>query len=128
MTWMRTAVGVLSVVLMAGCATLQPEGPKELDPTGRYTLTTFIQGSMVSGGMRIRGEPGDYTGSLYTDFTGELELNSISVEGNQLLGTVSTPDGPADLRLTFDEDGESFTGSWTLGPESGSVSGSRVGG
>ena len=100
--------------------------PANVDPVGSYTLTTNIQGTAVNGQMRIRGEPGAYRGAVYTDFTGELSLSSISVAGNRVYMTADTPDGPADIQITLD--GDTFTGTWSLGSESGAIQGRRVSG
>ena len=123
----RTILAAVSVGLLAACASAgsqADEGPTDVDPVGSYTLTTNIQGTPVNGQMRIRGEPGSYTGAVYTDFTGELTISSITVQGDVVFLTANTPDGPADIRITFD--GDTFTGSWTLGAEGGSIQGRRV--
>ncbi len=124
---MRTMAGVLSVLLVSACASAggRDAGPVEMDPVGSYTLTTVIQGSPVSGQMRIAGEPGAYIGAVYTGLTGELPITSVSVDGSQLFITAETPDGPVDVRITFD--GDSFSGTWMLGPETGAIQGRRVG-
>jgi hypothetical protein len=125
--WMRTMAGVLSLLVVAACASAGGhEGPVQVDPVGSYTLTTVIQGSPISGQMRIEGEPGAYTGAVYTGFTGELPITAVSVDGSQVFITAETPDGPVDVQVTFD--GDTFSGTWMLGPETGSIQGRRVGG
>ena len=127
--WMRTKLGVLSVVLLTACATAGTpgeDGPVDVDPVGSYTLTTIIQGTPVRGQMRITGEPGAWAGAVYTGFTGELPIRSVSVDGSRVFITADTPDGPVDVHVTFD--GETFTGTWMMGPETGSIEGRRVSG
>lgn len=123
--WMNRKLGVLSLVLLAACASAPADmGPPPLDPVGTYTLTVMIQGSAVNGQMRIRGEPGSYTGAVYTDFTGELPINSVSVDGNRMFISAGTPDGPVDVEITFD--GDTFTGTWVLGADGGALQGRKV--
>ena len=125
--WMRTKLGVLSVVLLTACATAGgtgEAGPAAVDPVGSYTLTAIIEGSPVRGQMRITGEPGAYGGAVYTSFTGELPIRSVTVDGNQVFITASTPDGPVDVQVTFD--GDTFSGSWMMGPDTGAIEGRRV--
>lgn len=126
--WMRTKLGVLSVLFLAACASAgrSDAGPVDVDPVGAYTLTTMIQGTPVSGQMRIAGEPGAYTGAVYTSFTGELPIRSVSVDGSRVLITASTPDGPVDVQVTFD--GDAFSGTWMLGADTGTIEGRRVSG
>lgn len=95
-----------------------------LDPVGTYVLSATVQGMAVEGQMGIIGEPGDWSGSLYTDITGELPLSSIRVQGQELRVTASTPDGPLNARLVFI--GDMFTGDWSLGGEGGALRGRRV--
>ena len=124
--WMRTKLGVLSAVFLTACATAGTprDGPVDVDPVGSYTLTAIIQGSPVRGQMRIAGEPGAYTGAVYTSFTGELPIRSVTVDGDRVFITADTPDGPVDVQITFD--GETFSGTWMLGPDTGSIEGRRV--
>lgn len=127
--WMRVSTGVLSAVFLAACASTGGQaasGPVDIDPVGSFTLNTVIQGTPVDGQMRIRGEPGSYTGAAYTNMTGELTFSSVSVDGNQVFLTAETPDGPVDIQIIFD--GDTFTGTWSLGADGGAVSGRRVSG
>ena len=121
---MRVMAGAFAVLTLAACASLGSQGPTHVDPVGRYTLTTTIQGTPVNGQMRIRGEPGDYDGAIYTDFTGELPFTSVTVEGNSMFMTADTPDGPVDIQVTFD--GDTFAGSWALGAQGGAIQGRRI--
>ncbi len=124
--WMRMKVGVLATLFLAGCASAggRDAVPTDVDPVGSYTLTTTIQGTQVNGQMRIQGEPGAYSGAVYTGFTGEIPIRSVSVDGNQVFIMADTPDGPVDVQITFD--GDTFTGTWMLGPERGPIQGRRV--
>ena len=131
MMWMRRTVGMLSLALAAACASggspaaeSAPE-PGPPDPTGTYTLNTYVQDTPVNGRMRITGEAGEYSGAIYTDFTGELPFTSLEVDGSRLLITAATPDGPVDIRITLEDDA-TYTGTWSLGAMSGTVQGRRL--
>lgn len=119
--------------LAAGCAST-PQAPAStsaeaaastaLDPAGSYVLSTTVQGMAVDGQMRIDGSPGAWSGSIYTDVTGELPLSSIQVQGQELHVTAYTADGTLTARLIFS--GDEFTGDWSLGAEAGSLRGRKV--
>lgn len=125
--WMRAKVGVLSAVFLAACASAGGGGGEvvpDVDPTGSYTLATTIDGSPVDGQMQIQGEAGAYTGTVYTDYTGELTITSVNVRGAKAFMTADTPDGQVYLEITFD--GERFTGTWWMGSDQSAVEGRRV--
>jgi hypothetical protein len=122
----RNILALATFVILAGCAgpTGEPDPAPAPEITGTYTLSTTIQGSPVEGRMRITGEPGDYGGYVYTDFTGELPISRVEVDGTAASLTVETPDGPASVRLDFA--GDSFTGEWAAGGDGGTIRGRRV--
>lgn len=117
-------------VLAAGCASA-PQSPAPstaaasmaLDPVGSYVLSTNFQGQAVDGRIRIGGSPGAWSGTLYSDLTGELPLSSIRVEGQELHITADTPDGPLTAHLVFT--GDTFNGDWSLGADGGALRGRR---
>ena len=125
---MRPFAALLPILLLltacAGGSPAPEAEPAPADIRGIYSLSTMIQGSPVDGRMRITGEPGSYTGSVYTDFTGELPITEADVDGSHGRFTLNTPDGAAVLRLVF-EDG-SFSGDWSLGSESGRITGRKI--
>lgn len=125
-------VPALAALVVAGCATAgtpepapDSEAPAVMDLAGSYTFTTTVQGMGVNGQMRITGAPGAYSGSAYSDVTGEIPLRSIAVEGNVATLIGDTPDGPVEIRMVFD--GDTFTGGWSLAGDGGSIQGRRVG-
>lgn len=126
----RMLVPALAALVLAGCAstrapetTAAPEATV-MDLAGSYTFSTTVQGSAVSGQMRITGQPGAYRGAAYSDVTGEIPLSRITVDGNVATVIGDTPDGPVEIRMVFD--GDTFTGSWALGADGGSLHGRRV--
>lgn len=121
----RSFTALLFTLFSIGCAsTGAPEPEPAADLAGVYTLSTTVQGMALSGRMRITGEPGAYDGAIYTDFTGEIPFSSVTVSGDRATILGETPDGPVELHLVFD--GDTFTGSWVMGPEGGSIRGRRV--
>ena len=136
----KTLLLLTAAGLVAGCASAPADAPEprgaaepatsavtvapRLDPVGSYTFSTTVQGMGVDGRMRINGSPGSWSGSFYTDVTGELPLSSVEVDGQRLNLTANTPDGTVYVRMVFN--GDAFTGDWTLGAEGGSLRGRRV--
>jgi hypothetical protein len=97
-----------------------------LDPVGTYTFATTFQGAEISGQVIIRGEPGSYTGMVEpTTGPTAVEIYSVTVEGQTL--TLYADAGGEDLVMTMTfAGGDSYTGSWMLGFDSGEVTGERV--
>ncbi|HUG42037.1 MAG TPA: hypothetical protein VMM12_16330 [Longimicrobiales bacterium] len=96
----------------------------ELDPVGTYAFSTTVQGAAVDGQLRITGSRGAWGGSFYSDATGELQLSSVRVDGQELRLDADTPDGRVHVRLVFS--GDTFTGDWTLGADGGALRGRRL--
>jgi hypothetical protein len=119
----KSLVVLLLAVASVGCASAEPE-PAAPPLAGVYSFSTTVQGMPVDGQMRITGEPGDYGGSLYSQFTGELPFTSVTRSGDQVTLLANTPDGPVEIRLVFE--GDTFTGDWAMGPEGGTIQGRRV--
>lgn len=115
---------VVAVLVLAGCASTGAPEPAVMDMAGSYTFTTTVQGMGVNGQMRITGTPGSYKGAAYTDVTGEIPISSVEVEGSRATIVAETPDGPVEIRMVFA--GDTFTGSWALGGDGGSIQGRRV--
>lgn len=121
-------VPALAALFLTACASTgtpeQEAPPAAMDLAGSYTFTTTIQGTGVTGQMRITGEPGSYRGSAYSDMTGEIPLRNITLEGNLATIIGDTPDGPVEIRMVFDDD--TFTGSWSMAGDGGAIQGRRV--
>ena len=127
----KTLFLLMTALLVAGCAASpgpEPAAPSAaqlaLDPVGTYNFTTTVQGMSVTGQAVIGGTRGSWTGSLYSDATGELPIRSVSVSGNQITMLADSPDGTVQIRMLMD--GETFTGDWSLGAEGGTLRGRRV--
>jgi hypothetical protein len=104
----------------------QAPAPAALDPVGVYDFTTQVEGTSLAGVLTIRRtEEGRLTGSLSTDMTGEMPLQSVTMEGRRALLRASIPDGELYMQVDFLEDNR-IAGGWELstGP-SGAVTGQR---
>jgi hypothetical protein len=96
-----------------------------LDPVGVYNFEASFEGQMINGRIVIRGEPGSYTGMVEpTTGPPPVEIYSVSVEGQVM--TIFGDAGGEDLVITLTFVGNTYTGTWALGFDSGELSGSRV--
>jgi hypothetical protein len=107
-------------------APAQAPAPAALDPVGVYDFTTDVEGTRMAGVLTIRRtDEGRLTGSLSTDMTGEMPLQSVAMEGRRALLRASIPDGDLYIQVNFLEDNR-IEGGWELstGP-SGAMTGQR---
>lgn len=96
-----------------------------VNPVGRYEFATSVQGQVVTGTIEIAGTPGAYTGQITTSITPPLPIAGATANGQEVLVTANTPDGPLAFRMNF-TDATNFTGGWELAGDSGSLTGHRV--
>jgi hypothetical protein len=72
-----------------------------------------------------RADDGRLAGAITTDMTGEMLLQSVTVEGRRALLRSSTPDGELFMQVDFLEDNR-ITGGWELSSGmSGAITGQR---
>jgi hypothetical protein len=97
-----------------------------LDPVGVYDFSTDVQGTTLTGVLTIRrADDGRLAGAITTDMTGEMLLQSVTVEGRRALLRSSTPDGELFMQVDFLEDNR-ITGGWELSSGmSGAITGQR---
>jgi hypothetical protein len=115
------------IALLPACAAAPraEPGPRPLMPVGRYDAHTIVNGQAVTIDLEITGTAGAYAGRLGGAGLPTLPLQTVSVEGRELLVTAATPDGPIVLRLVF-AGGDEFTGSWSFGGQTGELAGRRL--
>ena len=95
-----------------------------LNPVGEYEFATQVNGEAVTGTMEITGTPGAYGGRVVTLKIPEFTVRSASAAGQELTVVAETPTGNLTLRMTFT--GDTFTGGWTLGGDTGAITGRRT--
>lgn len=122
----RSIAPLAAAVMLAACASSgqqAPAGPAPLDPVGTYDFTTNVEGTPVTGVVTITRNSTGYGGSVATDVTETIPITAVTVEGQKVMVTAATPDGPLTFALTMN--GADFTGSWTLGPMAGTMTGKK---
>lgn len=116
----------------AGCASSPAESrpeptrpePVRLNPVGTFDYATTFEDTEVNGEIIINRAGEDADGVIETGgMTEPIPVNRVVVEGQTMRVFADTPDGTLVFRLDFD--GDAFTGGWTLGDGSGTITGRR---
>ena len=124
----RSLAALAAALLLAACASSGGTATADarssaLDPVGTYDFSTNVEGTPVNGVITItRGDSG-YGGSLATDVTETIPVTAVVVEGQKIMVTASSPDGPVNMAITMN--GAEFTGSWSFGGMSGTMNGRK---
>lgn len=123
----KAFLAVMLLAAVAACSTTPPPpaGPPPLNPVGRYEFQTSVQGQGVTGAVEIGGIAGAYTGQITTSITPPLPISGVTVNGQVITVTGDTPDGVLTFTMNF-TDGTNFTGGWSLGGDTGTLTGHRV--
>ena len=95
-----------------------------VNPAGAYEFATQVNGEAVRGTMEITGTPGAYGGRIVTNHFPEFVVRSASAAGQELTVVAETPQGNVTFRMAFT--GPAFTGSWSLGGDTGAITGRRT--
>lgn len=95
-----------------------------LNPVGTYKFATQVNGDAVTGTIEITGTPGAYGGRVVTLHFPEFTVRSASAAGQGLTVVAETPTGNVTFRMAFT--GPDFTGTWSLGGDSGAMTGRRT--
>lgn len=117
-------VGPIAALLLAAAACASggqtaPDGNRassDLDPVGSYQYQmnmvdpTAAVNRMVSGQIRITGEPPQFAGEITATDIPPYEITQVQVSYNQLTIQARSAEGPVTLRLTFN--GQAFSGEW----------------
>lgn len=139
---MKTILAATLALSLAACATANTATPEPatttttmtttvattpsaaLNPVGAYEFATQVNGEAVSGTMEITGTPGAYGGRVATNHFPEFAVRSVSAAGQEMTVVAETPNGSVTFRMAFT--GPAFTGSWSLGGDSGAITGRRT--
>ncbi len=116
---------VLLSGLLPGCATSATRTMEEsvLDPVGTYDLSMSSATQVSDGSMTIRGQPGNYRGTLTV---GVLSAAIAGVETGVGLLNVHADLAQGRLILRLAGDGLCFAGNWVLGAQRGTVAAERL--
>jgi hypothetical protein len=121
---MKTSrVAPLPLLLLVSACAARPSGPPPLDPVGSYEFTTSLDGQPLAGTMEITGTPGAYRGWIRGEGLPPIEVTSVTVQGQRMRIAASLDGTPVAIDLDFD--GAQFTGSWSTGEMSGTLSGRK---
>ena len=99
---------------------------KDIDPVGTYSVNLTAQGNPLTVTAKIeRRADGSLGGSVTSDVTPPLSINSVLVNGKTMRVSVTGPNGEeAILNLTLD--GDQLSGDWTMGNDGSPVSGKKL--
>ncbi|NIM52270.1 MAG: hypothetical protein GTN62_13355 [Gemmatimonadales bacterium] len=118
------AVGCASGTAGAPPATAEPE-PEAVDPVGTYSFETTYQGQTVTGRIVITKTGESFGGVLEPDAgPPPVDIYRVTVDGQEM--TVIGDAGGEDLVITMTFTGDTYTGSWVLGFDSGELKGERI--
>ena len=133
---MKRLLTAAATLLAAACApagppatvsaptVMVPAAAAEVNPVGTFNFTTAVDGNQITGSIQVTGDRGLYGGIIRTSITPDIPITDVTVDGQRLVVTANTPDGPLVLTLNFT--GNAFTGGWTLDGDAGDLSGQRA--
>jgi hypothetical protein len=123
---LRLAMTASFMLLAFGHVSAQEAPAPELDPVGVYDFSTAVDGTVITGVLTLRrGEDGRVGGTVSTDVTGEVPLQSVTVEGRRIVMRSRLPDGDLYMQMDVLED-DRITGGWELSSGmSGGMSGQK---
>jgi len=99
--------------------------PAPASAAGLYDFTTVVQGDQVTGTITIVAEGDRYSGTIATSATPEIPISSVTMEGQVINVTATSPDGEVVMQLTMQ--GQEFTGTWSYAGQSGTMTGRKRG-
>lgn len=125
----RTLTVLLAAGSMAACSLpqsrVQPRpvpgaeaGVELLDPVGVYDLVMSSQIMVTEGTMQIRGEPGNYVGTVAVGSVGG-RIRTVETGEGHMVVHIDTGTGALVFRLAGD--GSSFSGNWVMGERRGTI-------
>lgn len=123
----RSCMLALALVIAAAPLSAQQPpapAPAPVDPVGTFDFSTSVDGTAVTGMIRIAKTESGFGGVISTDATGEMPISKVTVEGSRVQIRSVTPDGELVINVDFKDD--KFTGGWDMGGMmSGSLTGAR---
>lgn len=103
-----------------------PETPKDIDPTGSYSITLAYQGQAIVLTLVLgKVEGGDWTGTLTTEGIPTIRLSGVTVKGKTVKASGVSPDGAvSEIEVTIN--GDDVVGSWKSATEGSPVTGKKI--
>ena len=98
-----------------------------IDPVGKYTVQTVVQGQAADFEMVIeKKDDGTHTGTLSNPNFGTSVVTSLKVEGRTMKLVLATPQGiEAVAEVTLAEDG-TLDGNWSMQGDGGKMTGKKL--
>jgi hypothetical protein len=97
------------------------------DPTGSFGISLSYGGQALGATLTVtQKDDGTYAGSLYVEQAGTIPFNTVSVSGNKVQASLSSPDG-SNVGIEYTVEGDALSGSWRSSAGDGSqISGRRI--
>lgn len=102
-----------------------PSPATAVDATGVYDFVAVAQGQEVPGTINIIARDGVYGGVITTSMLPDMPISGVSVAGSKVTVSADSPNGAATIEFTLT--GQELAGSWSLGGDSGPVTGRKRG-
>ena len=99
---------VLLAVALSGCATPSKVPP---DPSGTYRFEAWSGDRAHTGVLDIRGVEGEWTGSIWFEYSGLADLIHFEIEDGALRLTAEGPDSLIRVNAHFS--GSRLSGTWS---------------
>jgi hypothetical protein len=126
---------IAPLLVLAACAPAVSSGessagmsaaaPAAVNPVGTFNFTTAVNNQEVTGSVQVSGQPGAYAGTIRTSLTPDVAISGVTVNGQEMIVTANTMTyGLLTISMTFT--GDTFTGSWSMGGGSATLSGRRA--
>ena len=121
-----TPAAATATVMRQAAQTEAPK-PRDVDPVGSYTVSLLFGGQAVDVTLEIVKRPdGQLGGAVYADQTPPIPLVSVTVSGQRVQASLTTPDGSGAM-LDFTLDGDELAGTWSAASGDGSkISGRKL--
>lgn len=103
-----------------------PETPKDIDPTGTYSVSLAYQGQPITVTMHLgKADTGGWIGTVLAERIPAMSLLGIKVSGKKVTAGMTTPDG-ALVAMDFTIDGTDLAGSWKSAVDGSPMTGKKL--
>jgi hypothetical protein len=110
----------------AQAAAPEPVKPKDIDPTGTYSVSLAYQGQPITVTLYLgKSETGGWTGSMSAEGIPTIPLSGVAVAGKKVTAAMMSPDGAA-VSMEFTIDGVDLAGSWKSATDGSQMAGKKL--